>query len=168
MPHVNIRLTSQPEINKGSSDNLVAKGRSENNINMTNDKLPINTSRSHMPPLFLKRNLAHSLTKKGKKKDLHLECELHSKTKHLLSHIEDPLWEKICCEVGKMMGAFAVQKIWDSKLGSFCSEERAIDLCCPTEETAQFINQYSFLILGSLQHYFPAIKTLKTKVKYVN
>ncbi len=168
MPHVNIHLTNNPEIKKCSFDNLVAKDRIENNINMINDKLPKNASRSHVPLLFLKRNLAHSLTKKGKKKDLHLNSDLHSKAKHLLSHIEDPLWEKICGEVGKMMGAFAVQKIWDSKLGSFCSEEKAIDICCPTEETAQFINQYSFLILGSLQHYFPTIKNLKTKVKYVN
>lgn len=168
MPHVNVHLTSHPKIKKCSSDNLGAKGRSGNNINMTHNKLPINASHSHMSPLFLKRNLAHSLTKKGEKKDLHLDSDLHSKAKHLLSYIEDPLWKKICCEVGKMMGAFAVQKIWDSKLGSFCSEEKAIDLCCPTEETAQFINQYSFLILGSLQHYFPAIKSLKTKVKYVN
>ncbi|MBX9621947.1 MAG: hypothetical protein K2X28_08025 [Alphaproteobacteria bacterium] len=84
------------------------------------------------------------------------------------SHIEDPLWKSVCNEMTDLMGSSPVQKMWNSKLGTFCSEGKSIDLCCPTEETAQFVNQYSFLILGSLQRYFPAIKTLKTKVKHAN
>jgi hypothetical protein len=80
------------------------------------------------------------------------------------SLIEDPLWKSVCTEMTDLMGPSPIQKMWDSKLGAFCSEGKSIDLCCPTEETAQFINQYSFLILGSLQRYFPAIKTLKTRI----
>ncbi|MBY0500744.1 MAG: hypothetical protein K2P93_01920 [Alphaproteobacteria bacterium] len=86
-------------------------------------------------------------------------------TNRPLSPIEDPLWKKICSEVEKLMGSSSIQEIWDSELGSFCSEDKSIELCCPTEEAAQFINQYSFLILGSLQRYFPAIRALKTKVR---
>ena len=82
-----------------------------------------------------------------------------------LSLIKDPLWKSVCTEMIETMGSSSVQKIWNSTLGSYCSEADAMDLCCPTDETAQFVNQYSFLILGSLQRYFPAIKTLKTKVE---
>ena len=85
-----------------------------------------------------------------------------------LSLIKDPLWKSVCIEMIDTMGSSSVQKIWNSELGSYCSEADAMDLCCPTDETAQFVNQYSFLILGSLQRYFPAIKTLKTKVEYTN
>jgi hypothetical protein len=82
--------------------------------------------------------------------------------------IEDPLWKSVCTEMTDLMGSSPVQKMWDSKLGTFCSEGKSIDLCCPTDEAAQFVDQYSFLILGSLQRYFPAIKTLKTKVEHAN
>lgn len=85
-----------------------------------------------------------------------------------ISLIKDPLWKSVCSEMIGTMGPASVQKIWNSKLGSYCSGDKSIGLCCPTDETAQFISQYSFLILGSLQRYFPAIKTLKTKVKHAN
>lgn len=85
-----------------------------------------------------------------------------------LSLIKDPLWKSVCTEVTDLMGSSPVQKMWDTKLGAFCSESKSINLCCLTDEAAQFVNQYSFLILGSLQRYFPAIKTLKTKVEYTN
>lgn len=91
-----------------------------------------------------------------------------SQAEQSLSLIEDPLWKSVCNEMTDLMGSFSVEKVWDSKLGTFCSEGKSIDLCCPTDEAAQFVNQYSFLILGSLQRYFPAIKTLKTKVEYTN
>jgi len=80
------------------------------------------------------------------------------------SLIEDPLWKSVCTEMTDLMGSPPVEKVWDSKLGAFCSESKSINLCCPTDEVAQFVNQYSFLILGSLQRYFPAIKTLKTRI----
>ncbi len=84
------------------------------------------------------------------------------------SLIKDPFWKSVCLEMTDLMGPSSVQKIWNSTLGSYCSEADAMNLCCPTDETAQFVNQYSFLILGSLQRYFPAIKTLKTKVEYAS
>jgi hypothetical protein len=84
------------------------------------------------------------------------------------SLIEDPLWKSVCSEMTDLMGSSPIQKMLDSKLGAFCSESKSINLCCPTDEAEQFVNQYSFLILGSLQRYFPAIKTLKTKVEHTN
>lgn len=88
--------------------------------------------------------------------------------KYCLSCIEDPLWKSVCSEMADLMGSSPVEKVWGSKLGTFCSEGKSIDLCCPTDEAAQFVDQYSFLILGILQRYFPTIKTLKTKVEYAN
>lgn len=88
--------------------------------------------------------------------------------KYSLSCIEDPLWKFVCTEMVDIMGPSSVQKIWDSKLGSYCPGDKTIEFCCLTNEAAQFVNQYSFLILGSLQRYFPAVKTLKTKVEHAN
>ena len=62
-----------------------------------------------------------------------------------------------------MMGPFAVLKMWDSKLGSFSHHHKTMNLYCQTEETSQFIRPYSFVILGSLQRYFPMLKDLKVK-----
>lgn len=87
-----------------------------------------------------------------------------SQAKHRLSLIEDPLWKLVCTEMADLMGPSSTQQMWDSKLGSYRFENNSIDLYCPTEETAHFISQYSFLVIGSLQRYFPTIKTLKTKV----
>jgi hypothetical protein len=94
--------------------------------------------------------------------------DFDSQEKHCLSLIKDPLWKSVCNEMTDLMGSSPVQKMWDSKLGAFCSESKSINLCCPTDEAEQFVSQYSFLIIGSLQRYFPAIKTLKTKVEHTN
>lgn len=89
----------------------------------------------------------------------------HSQAKYSLSCIEDPLWKSVCTEMVDIMGPSSVQKIWDSKLGSYCPGDKTMEFSCPTVEVAQFINQYSFLILGSLQRYFPTLKYLRVKVK---
>lgn len=94
--------------------------------------------------------------------------DLESQAKHCLSLIKDPLWKSVCAEMADLMGFSYIQRMWDSKLGTFCFKDKSINLCCPTEETAQFINQYSFLVLGSLQRYFPTVRTLKTKVGHAN
>ncbi|MBY0501472.1 MAG: hypothetical protein K2P93_05665 [Alphaproteobacteria bacterium] len=155
MPHINF-------------DNRVTQDPKDTNLNITNVKQSINPSPSPKLPLFFKKKLAHSVAENISKINLSLDKDPHPQVNRLLSHIEDPLWKKICCEVGKLMGSSSVEEIWDSELGSFCMEDKSIDLCCPTEEAAHFINQYSFLILGSLRSYFPAIKALKTKVRYTN
>ncbi|MBY0501350.1 MAG: hypothetical protein K2P93_05045 [Alphaproteobacteria bacterium] len=82
-----------------------------------------------------------------------------------ISRIKDPLWKAVCIEMADLMGPFCVQKIWESKLGSFCNSNKTIDLYCSTKDSSTFINQYSFLILECLRHYFPDIKNLKIKVK---
>jgi hypothetical protein len=63
-----------------------------------------------------------------------------SQAQHCLSRIEDPLWKSVCTEMMDVMGPSSVCKIWNGELGSYCSERKSIDLYCPTEEIAQFIN----------------------------
>ncbi|MBY0272317.1 MAG: hypothetical protein K2X02_02715 [Alphaproteobacteria bacterium] len=161
-------LACRPKTYKEPSDKLAVKKFGDNNFNVTGEQQPMNSLSSSKSSFLFKKKLPHKITKNNSKKDLHLNNNLSPHEKQLLSHIEDPLWKSVCTEVTDLMGSSPIQKMWDSKLGSYCSEADAMDLCCPTDETAQFINQYSFLILGSLQRYFPAIKTLKTKVEYAN
>lgn len=85
------------------------------------------------------------------------------KAKKYLSTIEDPLWKHVCCDVINMMGPASVLKIWNSTLGEVSSQAKDIEIYSPTEETSQFIQQYDFVILGSLQPYFPALKQIRVK-----
>ncbi len=82
-----------------------------------------------------------------------------------ISQIIDPLWKNICADLLHIMGPASVLKIWKSKLGEFSSQDKHIDISCETEGTAAFAQQYDFVILGSLQRYFPGLKQLKVKVK---
>ena len=90
--------------------------------------------------------------------------DIHQQVNHFISLIEDPLWKSICTEMVDMMGASTVLKIYSSRLGSFSHHHKTMELYCQTEEIAQFANQYSFIILGSLQRYFPTVKDLKIKI----
>ncbi len=91
--------------------------------------------------------------------------EAYSQAKHRLSLIEDPLWKSVCTEMVDMMGPLAVLRMWNSSLGAFSHQHKTMDLYCQTEEIFQFICQYSFVVLGSLQRYFPMMKDLKVKIK---
>jgi hypothetical protein len=62
-----------------------------------------------------------------------------------------------------MMGPSSVLKIWQSKLGDF-SQKKYIDIDCETKETAAFVEQYDFVILGSLERYFPELTQLRIRV----
>ncbi len=86
--------------------------------------------------------------------------ENHSQIKYYLSLIDDPLWKKVCRHVEDMMGPLSVVKIWECKLGFFSSEENNIEIDCKTEEAAQFLTRYAFVILGGLKQYFPQIKKI--------
>jgi hypothetical protein len=91
--------------------------------------------------------------------------QLCSQAEYQLSTIFDPLWKKICFEVGRMMGPFAVVKLGVCQLGDLSSENSTLDLYCPTEETVAFAQQCGFVILGEIQQYFPKLKELKIRRK---
>jgi hypothetical protein len=77
-----------------------------------------------------------------------------------ISLIEDPLWKRICVEFLAMMGPSSLLKIWKMRLAPLSSQRTIVYLTCQTKEEAEFIQTYSFVILGSLQAYFPAVKRL--------
>ncbi|MBP9691886.1 MAG: hypothetical protein KBD90_00960 [Alphaproteobacteria bacterium] len=91
---------------------------------------------------------------------------LRSQAEYHLSTIKDPLWKRICSEVVRMMGPLAVLKISECRVGPLSSRERRLDLYCPTEEVAQFVQEYAFVILGEIQQYFPELKELKINKPY--
>lgn len=88
-----------------------------------------------------------------------------SKARDCLSKIEDPLWKQVCDDIINMMGPASLLKIWDSLLGEICFHSQSIEVFCKTKETAHFIQQYDFVILGSLHIYLPSIKTLRISVR---
>jgi hypothetical protein len=94
--------------------------------------------------------------------------DIQSQAIHCLSLIKDPLWQHVCKDIINLMGPHCVLKIWDSRLGSFSASNQDIDIQCNTEDVAHFVQQYAFVILGSLQRYFPAIKDLQVKINYLS
>lgn len=90
--------------------------------------------------------------------------ETQSKANYCISLIEDPLWKKVCIEFINMMGPISVLKIWKSNLGSLSPQNNTIDLSCQTEEAAQLLQQYDFVILGILRRYFSALKELRISI----
>jgi hypothetical protein len=78
--------------------------------------------------------------------------------------IKDPLWKHVCTEMIALMGPHYALKIGESKLGPLSPHYKNVELYCPTQEIAKFAEQYAFVILGSLQRYFPAIKELRVNI----
>ena len=86
-----------------------------------------------------------------------------SQAKQCVSLIEDPLWKHICTEFMHMMGPLSVLKIWKSRLSSVSPQHKTIYIHCEIVEESEFIKKYSFIILASLQKYFPAVRSIKVK-----
>lgn len=85
----------------------------------------------------------------------------YAKAKKYLSYITDPLWRDICTDFLHMMGPASLLKIWGSELGELFLQAEEIAITCKNEKVTSFVQQYDFVILGSLQKYFPALKKLK-------
>jgi len=116
----------------------------------------------------LKKHLEIHKTSHNFTKFLTLENKTASSTvrsakEHTLL-MEDPLWKEVCTETVRMMGPLA-QHIEQARLGSFSPQDKTIELYCQTDEVAQFIQQYTFIILGSLRRYFPALKELRVSIE---
>jgi hypothetical protein len=92
-----------------------------------------------------------------------LSGEKHTNVNHCISIIKDPLWRHICQDVMGMMGPASALKIWKSKLGQLSAQDKILTIICENEETSAFVQQYDFVILGSLQKYFPALKQLNAE-----
>jgi hypothetical protein len=125
-------------------------------IRTGNSKFKINLS-------FSKQNVFPVFDQEESTKHDTLWQDDNVKVKDCISQIADPLWKDICMNLLSIMGPISVLKIWESKLGEFSSQDKHIDITCKTEESAAFAQQYNFVILGSLQRYFPALKQLRVK-----
>jgi hypothetical protein len=117
-------------------------------------KIKFSFSRKKIPPTILQKQTA-----------IHdpLLRDEYAWAKSRISRINDPLWKEICTDLLNMMGPASVLKVWRSKLGEFSSQDKGLDFICETEEASVFVQQYDFVILGSLQRYFPALKQLRVK-----
>ncbi len=88
----------------------------------------------------------------------------YEKANKFLSTLQDPLWKHVCDYIINMMGPASLLRIEGSSLGEIHSQGQSVEILCTSEETAQFIQQYDFVILGSLEPYFPTLKELRVKV----
>ena len=111
-----------------------------------------------------KQHSAYLVSHKSSQKEKMSADDIQFLASHYISLIEDPLWKRVCSEVARIMGPFSILKLWGSQLGTFSAQSQAIDIQCKTKDEAQFVQQYAFIILGSLQCYFPTVKNLKVKI----
>ena len=93
----------------------------------------------------------------------HFQTESQSyntQAKYYLSLIKDPLWKHVCTEVISMMGPRCNLEIWNSRIGVISVDNKTIEIYCQTKELTRLLQQYDFVVLGSLQRYFSSIKKL--------
>jgi len=95
--------------------------------------------------------------------DIALSGNHFLKSSDYVSSIEDPLWKRVCQDIVTLMGPASALKLWKTKLGQLSAQDKILNIICENEETATFVQQYDFVILGSIQQYFPALETLKAK-----
>lgn len=90
-----------------------------------------------------------------------LDNEVGIQAEKQTSLIEDPLWKQVCTDLVKMLGSFPTARIEDCKLEDLSGQDKVANICCSSEDTAQFLEEYVFVILESLRQYFPALKELR-------
>lgn len=120
----------------------------------------------HKPTLnlvFSKENSSSLFLREESTEPNPLLWDDYTNATHCISLINDPLWKNICVDLLNMMGPASVLKVWKSTLEEFSPQEKSLEIICETEETMAFVQQYDFIILGSLQRYFPALKQLRIK-----
>lgn len=81
-----------------------------------------------------------------------------------ISRIKDPLWKLVCIEFINMVGPQPILKIWASNLGPLSLHSETLELSCKTEEIAQILQQYDFVILGILRQYFSTLKKFQISI----
>lgn len=86
------------------------------------------------------------------------------KATECVARIADPLWKKVCNDLIYNMGPAYVFKIWDSALGEIAAQDKILHITCSNEKAVAFIQQYDFVILDSLQPYFPALRQVRAVV----
>lgn len=88
----------------------------------------------------------------------------YMKATECVSRIADPLWKKVCNDLIYNMGPAFVFKICNSTLGEISPQDSMLLVTCTNQSAVDFLHQYDFVILDSLQPYFPALKSVKAEV----
>jgi len=97
----------------------------------------------------------------GKSRD---EKTLIDEARHHHGLTEDPLWKHVCADAVNLMGPMALA-ISQVQLGEVSSKDKTVDIYCQTEEISHFLLKYHFIILGSLQKYFPNLKEITVQIR---
>jgi hypothetical protein len=86
------------------------------------------------------------------------------KATECVARIADPLWKKVCNDLIYNMGPAFVFKIHESSLGNISPQDHVLYVTCTNKNAADFIEQYDFVILDSLQPYFPALRQVRAEI----
>lgn len=102
----------------------------------------------------------------GKSQDKTTLADGAHQAKHHISLIEDPLWKRVCADLVRMLGvkmmeSFPTVRLWDCRLDDLSGRDKIVTIYCLTEHTAQFLEQYVFIVLDGLHQYFPALKEIR-------
>ncbi len=127
-------------------------------------KIPTRDSKPEVQLIFSKKDASPALLQEETPNHDTLLQDDYVRATGCIDQIVDPLWKDICMDLLNMMGPASILKIWKSKLGEFSSQDKRIDITCETVEAEEFVQQYDFVILGSLHRYFPALKQLRVRI----
>lgn len=146
IPIKRMKLSSQ------SSDSALSKNK------QSSEEHKINLNIFHS-----KKNIVQSISKEKLQHQNLLSDDNYTKANKYLSTIEDPLWKHVCRDIISIMGPVSFLEIWKCILGEPHSQNKNIDIYCQTDKQNRFIQHYSFVILGILKTYFPALKQINVQ-----
>jgi hypothetical protein len=95
-------------------------------------------------------------------KDKYLECEADAELK--VSQIQDPLWQRVCDDLLKMLGPLAFKDLWKIKLINVSPEGKKAYFSSPNETLALTLQQYHFVIIGALKKFYPFLSSLEVEI----
>lgn len=81
-----------------------------------------------------------------------------------ISQIQDPLWRRVCSDVLRTLGPVAFKNLWKTNLVSVSPRERRACITCPSQDIAEAVENYHFVIMGALKKFYPFLFSIETKI----
>lgn len=81
-----------------------------------------------------------------------------------ISQIQDPLWQKTCDDILRILGPLAFKGLWKIKFISVSAEGRRAYFSCPNESLALTLQHYHFVIIGALKKFYPFLSSLEVEI----
>lgn len=81
-----------------------------------------------------------------------------------ISQIQDPLWQRVCIDILKVLGPIAFKDLWKTNFLSISPEGRRAHLTCPTHDIAETIEKYHFVVIEALKKFYPSLFSIETEV----